>query len=99
MDRAIPDAAKLAVTRKMSEGEARRTKILAAVDGLHEDANSNTEGPAAIIRETFAAARENLHAVATPAEFNRFVERFLGAATWRKRKRPRRVPQAFLRTT
>ena len=79
-DRALPDAAKAAIGRQMADAEQRRTDLLAALDGLRDDANDNLEGLAAIVREVFAAARENLAAVKgmTPTEYNRFIERFVG---------------------
>ena len=78
MDRALPEAAKAAIGRQMAEAEARRAELLASLDGLHDDANANTEQLAAVIHECFVAARENLAAAATPLEFNRFVEQFVG---------------------
>ncbi len=81
MDRDISADAKKAISRKMTDTEARHAGIIAAIERLHTEANDNVEGLAAIIRETFEMARENLAAAATPAEFNRFVEQFVGAMT------------------
>ncbi len=81
MDRALPESAKGAIGRKLTEAEQQRAALLAALDGLHDDANNNLQGLAAVIRETFTAARENLAAAATPQEFNRFVEQFVGPMT------------------
>jgi hypothetical protein len=79
MDRALPAPAKAAIGRQMTEAEQTRADLLAALDGLRDDATDNLEGLAGIVRETFAAARRNLRAAATPAQFNRFVEQFVGA--------------------
>ncbi len=66
MDRGIAEAAKASISRKPTDAEKQRAETLAALDGLHDDANDNTEGIAAIVREVFAAAREILAAAATP---------------------------------
>jgi site-specific DNA recombinase len=81
MDRAISATAKQSINRKMTEAETRRAALLASLDGLREDANANADGLAAIVREVFASARENLASAATPELFNRFVEQFVGGMT------------------
>ena len=97
-DRQIAAGTKSAINRQMAAAEERRTALLAALENLHDDANGNLEGVAEIIRETFdAAARENLQAAATPEQYNRVVEQFVGAmvaapdGTVSKRKPPAAV--------
>jgi hypothetical protein len=81
MDRSISDPAKQAINRQMTEAEKRRDDLLAALDGLRQDANDNTESLAAMVREVFDAAKENLQAATSPEGFNRFVEQFVGPMT------------------
>ena len=78
MDRDIAGGAKGAISREVSEAEERRTLLLAALDGLREQANTDTEGLVQAVREAFEVARENLAAAATPEQFNRLVEDFVG---------------------
>ena len=78
MDRAIPDAAKATIGRQMAEDEQQRTLLLAALDGVREQAGADLEGLAAAIRECFDDARQRLAEIATPEELNRLVEQFVG---------------------
>ena len=81
MDRAIPEAAKAAIGRQMAEAEQRRTLLLAGIDGLREQATADTEGLAEAVRQAFDEARQGLATATTPAEFNRFVDEFVGPMT------------------
>jgi site-specific DNA recombinase len=78
VDRELSPATKAAVNRKMAEAEARRAELQASLDALREDANDNAESLAAEVRKVFDEARESLAAAATPEQYNRLVERFLG---------------------
>jgi replicative superfamily II helicase len=78
MDRAIPDAAKTSLGRKLADVERQRELLLAAIDGLREQATADTAGLAKAIRHAFDEARESLASVATPEQFNRFVDEFVG---------------------
>ncbi len=78
MDRQIPASAKATFGREMAEAEDRRAMLLAALDGLREQANAHTAGLAAAVREAFEVARESLAAAATPEQFNRLVDDFIG---------------------
>lgn len=81
MDRQISDAAKQAISRKMTETEARRAELQASLDRLREDANDNTEAIAAMAKQVFDEARAGLASATTPEAFNRFAERFCGPMT------------------
>jgi hypothetical protein len=81
MDRAIADTAKVAISRKMSEAEAARTRLQSSLDDLRQESNLNTDEMSRIVRETFYEARANLAAVATPQELNAFIDRFIGPIT------------------
>jgi len=78
MDKAIPAAAKEAIGRKLAEVEERRNLLLAAIDGLREQATVDTEGLAEAIRETIEEARTVLSDTTDPAKFNRAVEEMFG---------------------
>jgi DNA invertase Pin-like site-specific DNA recombinase len=58
MDRAISGPAKETINRKMTEAEQHRTALLAALDGLREDANDNTDALAGIVREVPADGQD-----------------------------------------
>ena len=78
MDRAIGDAAKQAVNRKMEDAGQRRATLRAALDALRDDATETAEGLAEAVRAAFDDAKRDFTAVATPAEFNHFIDRFVG---------------------
>ena len=96
MDRSIGEAAKQSINRKLADAEARRAKLHEALDGLRETANENTDQLAETIRELFDAAQENLAAVATPEQYNRFIDQIIGPMEVAPGKRPvqKKMPAA-----
>ena len=78
MDRAIPEAAKQSIGRKLAEVEERRTLLLAAIDGLREQATADTEGLAAAVRAAFEDARQQLAEASTPEKVNRLIDNLVG---------------------
>ena len=78
MNQDIGDAAKAVISRKLAEIESKRADLLAAVDGLHDEANNNTDLIAKLARQVFEDLRDGLQRVATPEELNRFFEQFVG---------------------
>ena len=78
MDRAIADSAKQAISRKLAQIEDRRNLLLAATDGLREQATTDLEGLMQAVRDAFDQARESLASAATPEQFNRLVDEFVG---------------------
>jgi site-specific DNA recombinase len=77
-DIAAEPAAKKALVRQLADVEHKRDGLLSALDNLRDDANENTEGLAATIRELLEVVRENLGGAATPEQFNRFAELLVG---------------------
>lgn len=78
MDRDLTATTKAKVNRMMAETEGRRDELQRALDRLREQATVDTENLARDIHEAFETARENLAAAATPEQFNRLVEDFVG---------------------
>ncbi len=81
MDRALPEAAKTVIGRQMADAEQRRQMLLASLDRLREQANADTEGLAATIRQVFDEARDRLATATTPEEMNRLFDEFIGPVT------------------
>jgi hypothetical protein len=78
IDRDIASAAKQAINRKLADSETRRADMQKAIDDLRENANGSAEELVTIVRDTYKEAKQNLANAATPVEFNRFVEQFVG---------------------
>ena len=81
MDPSLNGSMKTILNRKAAELEQQRATLQTALDGLRDSANDTTEGLATIVRAVFSRARKSLADIATPAEFNRFVEQFVGPVT------------------
>ena len=71
--------AKKAVLRQAGELEQRREQLHGATGRLAEEAGANTEKLAAAIRQAMGEAKASLASLRSPAEFNRFVARFVGS--------------------
>jgi hypothetical protein len=71
-------AAKKAILNLMGEGEKERERLERALNLLAEQTEDGTDGIAAAVEELLKRAKANLSSVATPTQFNRFIEDFVG---------------------
>jgi len=71
-------AAKKAILNLMGEGEKERERLERALSLLTEQTEDGTDGIAATVESLLERAKTNLSSVATPTQFNRFVESFIG---------------------
>ena len=72
-------AAKKAILNLMGEAEKERERLEGAVKLLAEQAGDGTHGIAPAVERLLKQAQDNLSHVATPTQFNRFVEDFVGS--------------------
>ena len=70
--------AKRALSRQRGELEQRREQLNGAMANLAEAGVENTAKFTRVIRQALEEARASLASITTPAEFNRFVARFVG---------------------
>jgi hypothetical protein len=70
--------AKKAILRETGQLERQRELLHGATSRLAEQAGENTEKLAAAVRQALDEARRGLASIVSPAEFNRFVDRFVG---------------------
>lgn len=70
--------AKRAVSRELGNLQRQRELLHVATSRLADQAGENTDKLAAAIRMALVEAKGSLAAIVSPAEFNRFVARFVG---------------------
>lgn len=78
VDPEIDSTAKKAVSRQIGELEQRREQLHEATTRLAREAGETTEKLASAIRQAMDEAKQSLASITSPAEFNRFVARFVG---------------------
>jgi len=78
VDPDIDSSAKKTVSRQIGELEQRREQLNGAMGLVAEVATETTERLGRAVRQALDEARALLSSVSSPAEFNRFVARFVG---------------------
>ncbi len=74
----IEAGAKRAISRAISELDSQREQLIPAMAQLAKEAGENTDKLAKAVEQALAEARVSLGRISTPAEFNRWVSRFVG---------------------